>query len=54
MNRLCEEYGISHITTPPFSPWRNGRTERMIRSCKGLIRKMGVEEPEMDWEEMLP
>jgi transposase InsO family protein len=51
---LCEAYAITHITTPPFAPWRNGRAERMIRTVKLLIRKMGVEDPQLDWELALP
>jgi transposase InsO family protein len=42
---LCTSHSITHITTNPHSPWRNGRAERMVRSTKGLIRKMRVEDP---------
>lgn len=46
----CREYGIRHVTTTPHSPWRNGRAERMIRTVKALIRRMFVEDPQLNWE----
>lgn len=51
---MCVQYGVEHVRTQPYSPWRNGRAERMIKTTKGLIRKMAVEEPDLDWREALP
>ena len=31
--------GVEIVTTSPLSPWTNGIAERMVRFCKGLIRK---------------
>ena len=50
----CTAYRITHITTPPFAPWRNGRAERMIRFVKSLLRRLRVEDNSLDWTEWLP
>ena len=33
-NRLCEELGIRHIYTKPYTPKTNGKAERFIRTLK--------------------
>ena len=33
-NRLCEQLGIRHIYTRPYTPRTNGKAERFIRTLK--------------------
>ena len=51
---MCEAYEITHVRTPAYSPWRNGRAERMIRTVKQLLRKLLTEDGDVDWSTVLP
>ena len=37
INTFCEEHGIIHETTPPYSPEYNRVVERKNRTLKGMI-----------------
>ena len=37
---LLQENNIKHVRIRPFSPWTNGRAERMVRTVKEALRKV--------------
>jgi len=39
-NELCEQHGIIHETTPPYSPESNGVTERKNKTLKNMVNAM--------------
>ena len=41
-NSFCEEHGIIHETTPPYSPESNGVAERKNRTLKDMMNSMLV------------
>lgn len=40
--RFTEELGIHHITSSPFHPATNGEAERMVRTTKDSLRRLGT------------
>ena len=40
--RFCESFGLQHIVTAAYHPQSNRKAERVIRTIKGLIRKMKI------------
>ena len=41
-NSFCEDHGIIHETTPPYSPKSNGVVERKNRTLKEMMNAMLV------------
>ena len=56
-NRLMQEWtrktGISHRTTPAFSPWSNGGNERNHFTVDRTVLKLKEENPEMKLQEIV-
>ena len=47
VEEVCRAFAITHVTTPAFALWQNGRAERMIRFIKSLLSRLKVEDPEI-------
>ena len=38
----------------PHAPWQNGRAERMVRTVKGMLRRVLLHSANANWEKVLP
>ena len=46
---LCESYGVEVRVINRMAPWKNGRAERMVRTCKRMLRAVLTIREEEDW-----
>lgn len=53
-NALLESEGARHVYTRPFSPWQNGKVERMNRTLAREWQHGRAREGEADRAEALP
>ena len=55
MNDYCENKGIIHEVTPPYSPESNGIAERKNRTLKEMMNIMLVSSSALDnlWREVI-
>ena len=55
LSSFCEEHGIIHELTPPYSPQSNGVAERKNRTLMDMVNAMLVSSglPEHFWEEAI-
>jgi IS30 family transposase len=44
-----DSLGINIYRTRVHSPWQNGRAERLIRTVKGMIRRIMQRNPSAEW-----
>ena len=43
-NQMCQEYGIQHMQTAPYSPQSNGQAEHFVDTFKRALKKLRNEE----------
>jgi hypothetical protein len=51
---LLEKNYIDHRTTSADHPQANGQVERLVQTVKKALRKALLDDPEKDWDDLLP